>query len=131
MSGTFEDELEKVRRAMEEREQHDRRLLICACGHPVQKHGESRGRALCNALRATCPCREVVVAVKASNARVFCFKTDEAGPALLKGWLKSVEAGFGERLEWCTTCCACGAQPVTVVAVDEGKRHEPRCGVHK
>lgn len=109
----------------------DRRAEVCGCGHTMAKHEQSGAAWLCIHGYGKCPCREPRSVLKVPNARVFSYRNDEAGVAVVKGIGKTVELGKGHRLDWTATCVDCDQEPVTVVSVEDGKRFEPRCGVHR
>lgn len=131
MDDDMRAELERVREAMKAKEGKDTRAPLCGCGHPIGKHASVQGRVLCNALQGTCRCRESRPVAVTPNARIFCFKTDESGSALVKGWLKAEDLGLGDRVAWTTTCVDCDKKPSVVVEVDGGATNEPRCTVHR
>ena len=107
----------------------DNRAEVCGCGHTMAKHDAG----VCYHGYQKCRCAVPIAVLKVPNARVFSYRNDEAGPAVVKGIGKTVEMGKGHRLEWVTTCRedGCEAEPDTVVSLDGGKRFEPRCGAHR
>lgn len=110
----------------------DRRAAVCACGHTIAKHEHTVAGWKCyQGGYDKCKCANPVAVLKVPNARLFSYKTDESGHAVMKGVGKTAAIGKAHRLEWLVGCSACGAEPVTVVKVDDGRANEPRCGGHR
>lgn len=136
MKGLDPAVLEETRQRMAAKAAEDKRPIICACGHPLGKHTAVNGKGLCNALKATCPCTDRVGVLKAPNARIFSYRTDEQGHAIIKGVAKTYEIEMGHRIEWIIELVCmeegCGSTDrVTFVPVNGGRSQMLKCGEHR
>lgn len=115
------------------KDRDDPRAEVCGCGHTMAKHerSEALGTWTCFHGYQKCRCAHPYSVLKVPNARVFSFRNDEAGCAVMKGVGRTVEIGKGHRLDWVSSCSDCAGEPVTVVELEGGKRYEPRCGAHR
>lgn len=126
-------DLDDVLDRMQAAQAVDRRAEICACGHPMGKHTAVGGGSVCSALRSSCRCRKAWAVLKAPNARLFSYRTDEFGAAVVKGAAKTNAVGLGHRLEWigAQECAVCGVDQVNMHMTNGGREFEWRCGEHR
>lgn len=105
---------------------------VCGCGHTMAKHSGEGDRARCNHGRTLwCPCRVPLAVLRVPNARHASYKTGPDGHAVMKLLGKLSALGLAGECDWVARCSECGADPVCVVALADGKVNVPRCGEHR
>src|SRR4051794_7455345 len=95
-------------KAEESKAGDDKRAEVCGCGHTMVKHElKPGGEGACFHGYQKCRCTRPTAVLKVPNARVFSYRNDDTGTAVVKGVGKTVSMGLGHRLDWVTTCVDC------------------------
>lgn len=122
--GITEEEIESVRRDMDDRKRRVKDSRVCICGHAATRHVQAYGVSRCQPGRMACPCGSLQVVLEASDIRGFMCKTTGPGRghALVKGIAGAERlaerTGVALEIEWVVEvrCQRCGSEDGVVPA---------------